>query len=316
MEFFTPVWKTKDVRKMDRAVAAAQKETNPKKLRKIALGAVFPPVMRAAVDKISDPAILREIVEQSAEEKTVFYALEKITDQEILYSLYKGPNRFYGFNKAVASRIRQQDILRKIFADCEKGEVCDLIYDKLLSPTFEETMKAGTRKAHADLLTAVLNMEYPKDRERLLNVLNAEKGPDCFGAVLDKLSFEQESKIVSDLIQNGSGEKVYELVKHLQYPRDRELLVRILEDNSRRNREIKKAAAKKFPVGEEILETDVCPYCGSVSSVFYFSEYDDGADMFTAGYSCRVCKHKEAVYTAYGVNPKDFSVSLREWIKK
>lgn len=317
MGLFTPIWKTKDVQKMDQAIAAVNKIDDPQKLKKVALTSVFPPVVRAAIERIGDQNILAEIVEQTQEEKTALAALSGIDDQKMLFDIYNrnAGSRFYGFNEKVVARIRDQEYLKRIFAGTDRSEIYNKVYDRLRSPTLDETIRAGTSKAAADLVEAVKQMEYPKDRDTIISILKMEKGMDCFSAALDRLPLDKEADLIREIAQSGSNQKVYALVKKLQYPQDKDILLQLLEDNTRKNVMIKQTIAKKLPSDDPIMGKSICPGCGALDSVYYEGRYDQSADLFTAGYYCRVCSKKDVTYIAYEAEPKDFSVPLREFIK-
>ena len=317
MGLFTPIWKTKDVQKMDQAIAAVDKIDDPQKLKKVALTSVFPPVVRAAIERIGDQNILAEIIGQTQEEKTALAALSGIDDQKILFDVYsrKAGSKFYGFNEKVVARIRDQEYLKRIFAGTDRSEIYNKVYDRLRSPTLDETIKAGTGKAIADLVEAVKQMEYPKDRDTIISILKMEKGTDCFSAALDKLPLDKEAELIREIARSASNQNVYCLVKKLRYPQDKDILLQLLKDNTRKNLMIKQTIVKKIPSDDPIMGKSVCPGCGALDSVYYERRYDQSADLFTAGYYCRVCSKKDVTYIAYEAEPKDFSVPLREFIK-
>ena len=101
--------------------------------------------------------------------KTALAALSGIDDQKILFEIYsrKAGGKFYGFNEKAVARIKDQEYLKRIFATTDRSEIYNKVYDRLRSPTLDETIKADTRKAVANLIESVKKMEYPKDRDNL-----------------------------------------------------------------------------------------------------------------------------------------------------
>ena len=99
MGLFDPAWKTEDRSKTEKAIAAVQKTKKPDDLLKIALTAPLEAVQLAAVGKIADRELLKEIalinttnkysspihicVKRNTREK----AVDRINSQECLYEI-------------------------------------------------------------------------------------------------------------------------------------------------------------------------------------------------------------------------------------
>ena len=98
MGWFDPAWKTEDRRKLEKALAAVAKTKNTQDLLKIAVTAPLEAVQIAAVERLEDEQLLKEIARADNTKKdaavpirvqrgTREKAVDRIRDQELLYEI-------------------------------------------------------------------------------------------------------------------------------------------------------------------------------------------------------------------------------------
>lgn len=120
MGLFDPIWKTKNEKKIDKAIEAVQKITDQSKLIEIARTAPIGRVQHVAVWKISDPNVLCDIIlsndpavsadardaasSQLTETKYAF-------DQQYLLKIAQNSDRF---GEKASEKITDQSLLRQL----------------------------------------------------------------------------------------------------------------------------------------------------------------------------------------------------------
>ncbi len=110
MGFFDPIWLTNDTKKEQNACIAVEHIYDDEKLKEIALRANLSGVVRAAVARIQDSGILRELA-LSGNSKAASYATDCIEDEEVLREIAFSNG---GFNKAIDRLGRSPELLKDV----------------------------------------------------------------------------------------------------------------------------------------------------------------------------------------------------------
>ena len=88
MKLFEPIWKTNKREKLDEALDAVREIRHPGKLREIVLNAYLPEVQSAALERITDPQVLREVIlANNTAYEIRREAVRQISDPELLYEI-------------------------------------------------------------------------------------------------------------------------------------------------------------------------------------------------------------------------------------
>ena len=113
MGFFKPAWQSDDWRKQEKALREVEKEANQRKLAEIAKYAPLADVSKRAIEKITDQSILFDVAKNAKNKRTghdEFLAIEKLTDQYALADIAKN-DEDWTVRRAAIGNIFDQDIL-------------------------------------------------------------------------------------------------------------------------------------------------------------------------------------------------------------
>ncbi len=159
MSLFEPIWKTSKSELLEEALDMVNVIRDPKKLRNIALNAPLSEVRCAAVGKISDEQILREIVtspDSAFDARKA--AIQKIKDENILTEIAMMRSCYPADGEAIA-QLENQELLKKIAMSESGWEQAKAVYKikdpKDLKEIAEKGEKAGARK------TAIRSIDDP-----------------------------------------------------------------------------------------------------------------------------------------------------------
>ncbi len=128
MPFLKPIWKTNKKEQLAEAITAVHRENDPKKLREIALEAYFPEIQSAALEKISDPKILQDIIlAQSTSYEIRRAAVSRISDPAVLAEIAMQRQAYPADGDAIA-RLTDPKILKQIALKEQGGEQDKAVY--------------------------------------------------------------------------------------------------------------------------------------------------------------------------------------------
>ena len=159
MPFLKPIWKTNNEEQLNEAVIAVHRENNQKKLCEITMDAFFPEVQFAALAKIDDPKLLKDIIlEQNTSYEIRRAAAARISDTAVLTEIAMQRQAYPADGDAIA-RLSDPGLLKQI-ALSEQGSEQDKAVYKItdqrdLADIALRAKKAGPRK------TAIRNIEDP-----------------------------------------------------------------------------------------------------------------------------------------------------------
>ncbi len=170
MNLFAPVWKTNKQEKLSEAIAAVEKVTDPGRLREIVLDAYFPEIQLAAIDRIADPHILAEVIlAPSTAYEIRTEAVGRIRDQEVLTEIAMQRQAYPADGQAI-TMISDLSLLRRIALSEQGGEQDKAVYKitdpRILAEIAVSAKKGGARK------TAIRNISDP---DILMDVIAASE---------------------------------------------------------------------------------------------------------------------------------------------
>lgn len=275
MGLFTPVWKSTDYRKRDKAISKIKTITDPQKLREIALEAVDPDVIRAALNRIEDDQILYDYAGRSEPAVSFrLHAMTKIKDPALVRKLLPmvDVNKLTDPGATPGAWPRYYvDVLYKKMK--EYGDVPPELSRRVTMP-----------QARADFLKSLSTLVYPRDAEQIRDHARyALQNEDKIRAI-DMLPYASEKAFLEELL-TSSGVSV----------------------------PVKLHIARKLPDDSELLKKDFCLGCGGLDTLTDFDEYRQSADLFVYGYRCRVCGKEES--SMRGQTPDydwDFKLTLKD----
>lgn len=93
MGLFGPKWKSSNKKDIDKAIAEVRTVTDQQKLKQIALEAYFPNVREEALTRISDPALLKDLI-LTGEYGLAIEALKRLDDQGMLKEIALGGSEY------------------------------------------------------------------------------------------------------------------------------------------------------------------------------------------------------------------------------
>lgn len=157
MALFEPAWKTNKPENLEMALDALNGVKDPKKLRDAAMTAPLPEVRLAAVEKISDEDLLREIV---VGEDTNFdarkAAVRKIENEQILAEIAVKRSAYPADGEAIAM-LENPELLKKIAMSEEGWEQSKAVYkitdQTILKEIAEKGEKGVARKTAIRCIT-------------------------------------------------------------------------------------------------------------------------------------------------------------------
>ena len=147
MPLFEPIWKTNKAEKLDEALTAVQAMEDPKKLRDVALYAQLAEVRCAAVEKISDQELLRELVinEESA------FDVKKAAVARISTELYLAEiaikRSCYPADGEAIAKLENQELLKKIAMSEAGWEQSKAVYKIKNQRDLKEIAEKGEKGA-------------------------------------------------------------------------------------------------------------------------------------------------------------------------
>ena len=227
MSLFDPAWKTNKEEKLDEAMAALRAISDEEKLRDAAMSALLPEIRLEAVSRIENEKLLREIV---LGEETNFdarkAAIQKISDEAILREIAVMRSAYPADGEAIAKleniallkeiamsetgheqskavyKIKDQQILKEIAEKGEKGEArktairCmtdpDMLLD-LMEGTSERFIITEAFHRFDELLRGMpRNDKIGEWHERYLNIVLKENQKD---AVVNLDYFQQTDEL-------------------------------------------------------------------------------------------------------------------------
>ncbi len=194
MGLFEPVWKTNKREKLDEALDAVREINDLKKLREAVLSASLPEVRSAALERITDQRVLREIIlENGAPYEIKREAVRRISDPEILSEIAMLRQAYPADGEAIAV-LSDQDQLRHIALSEQGGEQDKAVYkirdQQVLAEIAVDANKTDARK------TAIRNITDPWI---LLQLLAGAEDVDTWSEAYERLVQLQKSGLVRGL---------------------------------------------------------------------------------------------------------------------
>ena len=324
MALFKPIWMTDKRKKQDKAIEAAARETNPEKLKDIALKAPLQNVAHAALERISDQAILIDIARLTDSAFIGEKAIQAIADERALFGLaMPGGALSKKVQVAAISRVRDRGMLLQFMEAYREdyrlrhqterrllGEAVQFAYARIERPPFEWNMLVNSKASDDNLLQDVKEMSYPEDREALCLVAR-KKDNDAAALAVSMFPYETEAQFLRHVALVGFDTARVAALKKLRTPEDSELAKRVWE-NHLLDLQVRKQALKIVQDDDPLLDTpNCCPYCGGVGTVRRNTYYSGGADTYFHGYVCSACENSSYIPVWAG-DPHDFGVTLRE----
>lgn len=157
MALFEPAWKTGKTENLETALDSLNGVRDPKKLREAAMTALLPEVRLAAVEKISDEQLLREIVlgkETNFDARKA--AVQKINDEAILAEIAVQRSAYPADGEAIA-KLENQELLKEIAMSETGWEQSKAVYkitdQTILKEIAEKGEKGDARKTAIRCMT-------------------------------------------------------------------------------------------------------------------------------------------------------------------
>ena len=157
MALFEPGWKTNNPENLETALDSLNGVKDPKKLREAAMTAFLPEVRLAAVEKISDEQLLREIVvgkETNFDARKA--AIQKINDEAILAEIAVQRTAYPADGEAIA-KLENQQLLKEIAMSETGWEQSKAVYkitdQAILKEIAEKGEKGVARKTAIRCMT-------------------------------------------------------------------------------------------------------------------------------------------------------------------
>ena len=131
MSLLVPIWKTRDRKKIDKAIKSVKKIKNQKKLMKVAMEAFFDEVGSEAANRIEDLTYIRELALEGRT-SAALTAIRKIDDADLLKEIALKRNYYYGY--CAVKKIADKKALKEIAYNAKnvktKGAAIDRINDQ------------------------------------------------------------------------------------------------------------------------------------------------------------------------------------------
>lgn len=208
MRLFEPAWKTGKREKLDEALAAVRKIDDPGKLREAALFAYLPEVQSAALERITDPRVLSEVIlANSTAYEIRREAVSRISDPEILAEIAMQRQAYPADGDAIAM-LSDPEQLRRIALSEQGGEQDKAVYkiddQQVLGEIAVNAKKGSARKTAIRCITdpgILLNIMFSAEEvytrseafDRLVKLRNSRKLPE--------FSEEQHRKLIDYIIR-------------------------------------------------------------------------------------------------------------------
>ena len=207
MKLFEPIWKTNKREKLDEALDAVREIRDPGKLREIVLNAYLPEVQSAALERITDPQVLREVIlANNTAYEIRREAVRQISDPELLSEIAVQRQAYPADGDAIAM-LSDQEHLQRIALSEQGGEQDKAVYkisdQAVLGDIAVNAKKGSARK------TAIRNITDP---DILLDIMSGAEEVYTRGEAYDrlvllrrtgklpKLSEEQHRKVIDFII--------------------------------------------------------------------------------------------------------------------
>lgn len=182
MGLFDPVWKTSKPEKLQEALEAVREIRDPNKLRDIALSAYLPEVRYAALERISDPQVLKEVILANSTSYEIRRdAAERISDPAVLTEIAMQRQAYPADGDAIA-KLSDPGLLKQIALSEQGGEQDKAVYkltdQKDLAEVAVNAKKGSARK------TAIRNIT---DAGILLEILSKSEEVYTRSEAFDRL---------------------------------------------------------------------------------------------------------------------------------
>ncbi len=170
MQFLKPIWKTNKKEQLPEAITAVHRESDPKKLCEIVMEAFFPEVRSAALEKISDPKLLKDIIlAQNTSYEIRHAAVGRISQAAVLAEIAVQRQAYPADGEAVA-RLSDPALLKMIALSEQGGEQDKAVYkitdQRDLAEIAIHAKKGSARK------TAIRNIDDP---DILMDIIEASE---------------------------------------------------------------------------------------------------------------------------------------------
>ena len=270
----------------------------------------------STIDKIKDEKKLMKIVIDARNFSVFNYAISKITDNNILYEIAMNQNLNAGKSDLALDRITDKEVINRIISELPTTHrFVSKIYDKIENPPFELNFKMSSKKASDNLLKDLDNMDYPKDRDKLIMVAKKHSFGEATKKAIEKLPYPEEVEELKNIFNVSISDIAKEeIIKKLPIKEERNFFVNILM-NGHKNKIVTKLIGKKLDSSDELLDKEVCLNCGALDSVKKFGGYEESIDEFVSGYRCNKCNKEVSLPNGLG-EVKCPTIKLREFINK
>ena len=183
MGLFKPIWMTDNPKKLDKAIAAVGKITDPNKLYEIATTAPFAATRIRATERISDQKMLYQIAltKEAKYSDVQRGAIERITDQELLKKL---ANEASVSKKVLFKRISDERFLVQIAVEAKDYYLGNAAFECLRS---QNAFADVALNAQSDHLREMAVRYRLTDQAALLQVAQNEQNKFIRNAAIVKL---------------------------------------------------------------------------------------------------------------------------------
>ena len=269
----------------------------------------------SSIDKIKDENKLKKIVIDARNYSVYKYVIDKITDDNILYEIAMDRNINPDKSILALEKIADEAVLNRLASELPvTHRYMKIIYEKLDNPPFLLNFKISSKKASENLVKNIEEMEYPKDRDKLIMIAKEHSYSEAVKKAIDKLPYKEEVDELKSIFESSISDTAKEcVINKLPIKEERDYLVSILMNGS--NKRIIKLIASKLDKNDELLSKEVCTNCGALESVKRFGEYKRSIDEDVTGYRCDKC-HKEVSLPNDMGEVKKFTMKLKEYINK
>lgn len=188
VKLFEPAWKTNKREKLDAALAAVREINDPGKLKEAALYAYLPEVQSEALERITDPRVLSEIIlADSTAYEIRRKAVHRIADPEVLAEIAMKRQAYPADGDAIAI-LSDPEQLRRIALSEQGGEQDKAVYkihdQQILAEIAVNAKKGNARKTAIRCIT---------DPDILLRIISEAEEVYTRGEALDRLVHLRES---------------------------------------------------------------------------------------------------------------------------
>ncbi len=216
MRLFEPVWKTKNSAKLNEALTAVREVTDIKKLRDAALYAYLPEVQFAAIEQITDPQILCEVIlANNTSYEIRLEAVSHISDPEVLAKIAMQRQAYPADGDAIA-KLSDPEQLRRIALSEQGGEQDKAVYkisdQNVLGEIAVNAKKGSARKTAIRCIT---------DPDILLNIMSSAEEVYTRSEAFDRLIQLWKSRKLPEF----SEKQHRRLIDYMIYESDRNVRI-------------------------------------------------------------------------------------------